>query len=90
MSQDFAEKVEIYIAAIGAAKTVEELDQLQKELDELAKSEIDTKVYADYNEQYQGFVLLALLILIADFFIFNRKNKALSRLDIFNEKWNEY
>ena len=59
---------------------------IQKELDELAKSEIDTKVYADYNEQYQGFVLLALLILIADFFIFNRKNKALSRLDIFNEK----
>ena len=59
---------------------------IQKDLDELAKSEIDTKVYADYNEQYQGFVLLALLILIADFFIFNRKNKALSRLDIFNEK----
>ena len=59
---------------------------IQKELDELATSELETKVYADYNEQYQGFVLLALLILIADFFIFNRKNKALSRLDIFGEK----
>lgn len=59
---------------------------IQKELDELATSELETKVYADYNEQYQGFVLLALLILIADFFIFNRKNKALSRIDIFGEK----
>ena len=59
---------------------------IQKELDDLATSELETKVYADYNEQYQGFVLLALLILIADFFIFNRKNKALSRLDIFGEK----
>ena len=59
---------------------------LQKELNTLATSEIETKVYADYNEQYQGFVLLALLILIIDFFIFNRKNKALSRLDIFGEK----
>lgn len=59
---------------------------LQKELNTLATSEIDTKVYADYNEQYQGFVLLALLILLIDFFIFNRKNKALSRLDIFGEK----
>ena len=59
---------------------------LQKELDTLATSEIETKVYADYNEQYQGFVLLALLILLIDFFIFNRKNKALSRLDIFGEK----
>ncbi len=59
---------------------------LQKELDTLATSEIETKVYADYNEQYQGFVLLALLILLIDFFIFNRKNKALTRLDIFGEK----
>lgn len=59
---------------------------IQKELDDMATSELETKVYADYNEQYQGFVLLALLILIADFFIFNRKNKALSRLDIFGEK----
>ena len=59
---------------------------IQKELDELATSDLETKVYADYNEQYQGFVLLALLILIADFFIFNRKNKALSRWDIFGEK----
>ncbi len=59
---------------------------IQKELDDLATSELGTKVYADYNEQYQSLVLLALLILIADFFIFNRKNKALSRLDIFGEK----
>ncbi len=59
---------------------------LQKELNTLATSEFETKVYADYNEQYQGFVLLALLILVVDFFIFNRKNKALSKLDLFKEK----
>lgn len=59
---------------------------LQKELNTLTTSEFETKVYADYNEQYQGFVLLAFLILVIDFFIFNRKNKALSRLDIFREK----
>ena len=59
---------------------------LQKELNTLATSEIETKVYADYNEQYQGFVLLAFLILIIDFFIFNRKNKTLTKIDIFREK----
>ncbi len=58
---------------------------LQKEIDTLATSEIETKVYADYNEQYQGFVLLALLILLADFFIFNRKNKTLTKIDIFGK-----
>jgi len=59
---------------------------LQKELNTLATSEFETKIYADYNEQYQGFVVLAFLILLIDFFIFNRKNKTLSKIDIFNEK----
>lgn len=56
---------------------------LQKEIDTLATSEIETKVYADYNEQYQGFVLIALLLLVVDFFVFNRKNKTLAKIDIF-------
>ena len=59
---------------------------LQKELDKLATQEIETQVYTDYNEQFQSFALIALLLLVIDFFIFNRKNKALSRLDIFGEK----
>lgn len=58
---------------------------LEKEIDRLAKTEIETKVYTDYNEQYQSFVLLALLLLVVDFFIFQRKNKIIKRLDIFNE-----
>ena len=59
---------------------------LQKEIDTLATTEIETKVYTDYNEQFQSFVLVALLLLVIDFFIFNRKNKSLTRLDIFNEE----
>ena len=62
---------------------------VQKEIDTLAKSEIETKVFTDYNEQYQSFVLIALLILIIDFFIFNRKNKRLSKIDLFNQKQEE-
>lgn len=58
---------------------------LQKEIDTLATTEIETKVYTEYNEQFQSFVLVALLLLVIDFFIFNRKNKSLTRLDIFNE-----
>ena len=58
---------------------------IQKELDTLATKEIETTTYTEYNEQFQSFVLIALLLLVIDFFIFNRKNKALSRLDIFGE-----
>lgn len=56
---------------------------LQKELDTLATQEIETSVFTDYNEQFQSFALLALLLLVIDFFIFNRKNKTITRLDIF-------
>jgi len=59
---------------------------LEKELDKLGKQEIETKVFTDYNEQYQSFVLLALLILVIDFFIFSRKNKSISKLDLFGTK----
>ncbi len=61
------------------------LRAVEKELDQLATSEIETKVYTEYNEQFQSFALVALLLLVIDFFIFNRKNKSLTRLDIFNE-----
>lgn len=59
---------------------------IQKELDKLGKEEIEAMVYTEYDEQYAWFVLPALLLLIIDFFIFNRKNKSLTRLDIFGEK----
>ena len=59
---------------------------IQKELDKLGTQEIETQVYTDYNEQFQSFALIALLLLVIDFFIFNRKNKSLTRLDIFGEK----
>ncbi len=62
------------------------LRALSSEIDKLAKADIETTIYEDYNEQYQSFALIGLLILIIDFFIFNRKNKSLVRMDIFGEK----
>ena len=59
---------------------------LQKELNKLATTEIETKVFTDYNEQYQSFVLIALLLLVIDFFVFSRKNKTISKLNLFGDK----
>ena len=59
---------------------------IQKELDTLATQEIETTTFTDYNEQFQSFALIALLLLVIDYFIFNRKNKSLTRLDIFGEE----
>ncbi|MDR3651942.1 MAG: VWA domain-containing protein [Paludibacter sp.] len=59
---------------------------ITKELDTLAKSDIKSSVFSEYNEQFQSFALLALLILLIDFFIFDRKNKRLSKFNIFDLK----
>ena len=59
---------------------------LQQELDRIATTDLETTIYADYNEQYQSFVLIALLLLVIDFFILMRQNHRLSRMDLFKEK----
>ncbi len=61
---------------------------IENRLNDLATAELEAKVLTNYNEQYQTFVAIALLILIVDFFIFNRKNKRLSQMNIFGEKRN--
>ena len=58
----------------------------QQELDRIATTELESTVYADYNEQYQSFVLIALLLLAIEFFILSRKNHRLTRMDLFGEK----
>jgi Ca-activated chloride channel family protein len=59
---------------------------IQKEFDKLGTQEIETQIYTDYNEQFQSFAIFALLLLVFDFFVFNRKNKTITKLDIFGEK----
>jgi Ca-activated chloride channel family protein len=61
---------------------------LQQELEKIATAELESTVYADYNEQYQSFVLLALLLLVIEFFIMSRKNHRLHRMDLFKESEN--
>ena len=59
---------------------------LQQELERIATTDLETTVYADYNEQYQSFLLIALLLLVIDFFILMRQNHRLNRMDLFKEK----
>lgn len=59
---------------------------IANELDKLAKSEIESTVYTEHNEQFQSFAFIALFLLILDFFIFSRKNKRLSKIKIFDLK----
>lgn len=73
----------IYVRADNTNSAVRALEH---EIEQLSKSEIETKVFTDYNEQYQSFVLIALLLLIIEFFIFSRKNKRLSKINLFERQ----
>ncbi|VBB45294.1 von Willebrand factor type A [uncultured Paludibacter sp.] len=70
---------------VRADNTNSALRTVSKELDKLAKADIETKIYSQYNEQFQSFAFIALILLVVDTFIFNRKNKQLSRINIFGE-----
>lgn len=63
---------------------------VNNELEKMAKSEVNTQTFSDYNEQFQSFALIALLLLFLDTFIFDRQNKRLSKIKLFNlkEKFN--
>ena len=61
-------------------------DQLDNELDKLAKKETTSTVYSEFDEQFQAVAILALLLLILEICIFDRRNPLLKRLSLFGSK----
>ncbi|MEY4925685.1 MAG: hypothetical protein RI894_121 [Bacteroidota bacterium] len=57
---------------------------LRKSVDELEKSEFETRMFSSYESYYQYFVLFALICLLLDSYISFRKNKWIDERDIFN------
>ncbi len=59
---------------------------IEQEVDKLAKSDIETKVYSEYNEQFQVFAWVILLLLLADILILERKNPLFRNIHLFSKK----
>ena len=57
--------------------------QLDNALDKLAKKEISTTIYSDYDEQFQAVGILVLLLLIIEVCILEVKNPLLRRVSLF-------
>lgn len=58
-------------------------DQLDHELNKLAKKEIESTVYSDYDEQFQAVGIIALLLLIIEICILDVKNPLLKNVSLF-------
>ena len=58
-------------------------DQLDQELSKLAKKEIESTVYSDYDEQFQAVGIIVLLLLIIEICILDVKNPLLKNISLF-------
>lgn len=59
------------------------LNTVFDELNKMEKQELDVKTYSDYDERFQYFFGLALILLFVDMFILERKNRWLSKIKLF-------
>ena len=48
--------------------------KLSEQVDRLAKSKIESQIYSEYDEQFQGFIILGLLFLILEVFFLERSS----------------
>ncbi len=69
---------------VRADNTNSALKALQKEIEKMNKTELDSKVYSEYDEQFQIFAWIALLLLIADFMTLDRKNRIFRKVKLFS------
>lgn len=57
---------------------------LQKELDKLAKADLETTVYSDFDEQFQVVAWIALVLLALELLIMLKKNPLFKNIKLFN------
>ena len=58
-------------------------EQLDNELDKLAKKETSSTIYSDYDEQFQAVAIIVLLLLILEVCILEIKNPMLKNVSLF-------
>jgi len=66
--------------------TAQVVDEVTKFLDTLDKEEFETVQFAEFKNQYQWFLGVALLLLFLDIFLLERKTHWVDKLNLFNEK----
>jgi len=79
------------IAAAGNGKYVRAnnsqagLDAIFSDINKLEKKEFDSKVFSDYEDRFQFFLLPVLILLVLEFFIFERRGKRFRNVNLFGE-----
>lgn len=70
---------------IRANNTQMGLNALFNEVNKMQKTELESQVYADYDEKFQYFIGLGLFLILLDFIVLERKNKYLKNIKLFGD-----
>ncbi|MDP1745263.1 MAG: VWA domain-containing protein, partial [Bacteroidota bacterium] len=62
------------------------LNSVLDEVSKLEKKQFESKMYSDYEDRFQWFVAAALILLLIELFLTERKSKIYQRLNLFNDK----
>lgn len=71
---------------VRANNTQAGLSKIFEKINQLEESEIETRMFTDYEDQFQYFIGLGLLLLFIEFFIFDRKTKWAASIRLFDRK----
>jgi Ca-activated chloride channel family protein len=62
------------------------LNALFDEINKMEKEEMESRVYSEYNDQFQYFFAAGLFLLLLEFIILERRNKYLKNIKLFSTK----
>jgi Ca-activated chloride channel family protein len=75
-----------YVHGTSVKGTVE---GLMAQIEQMEKQEFESQIFADYEDQFQWFLAIALLLLAIDVFVLERKTQWFKKLGLFKEEKDE-
>lgn len=72
-------------AYVRASNSNAGLQTVFDEINKLDKKEYESKTFSDYEDRFQYFVAIALILLVIEIFIFNRKSRIFNRINLFGK-----
>lgn len=70
---------------VRANNTQSGLKTILEEINKLEKTKFESKMFSDYEDRFQYFIAVSLIILLLELLIFERKSKWLSKINFFGK-----
>jgi Ca-activated chloride channel family protein len=71
---------------LNGIDTKQVVDFLMESIQDMEKKEFETQIFSDYEDQFQWFLGFALILLVVDIFILERKTQWFKKLNLFENE----